>query len=161
MTGSNKVLAASACALTAACASYPAETPVPDAAAPVEYAMREWTGHVDGRTYGGVVNAPGELRGTLGSYRGCLADTDTGTLVGLSGAMEFHQPDAHSDRQHVYSESLLGDAPAVTVPVGARFSVSGMRTTQPVETIRLEQAVPDRCSDLPVFLTSTGTLAPR
>ncbi len=125
------------------------------------YAAREWTGHTDGRTYGGVVNAPHQLSGRLGLYRGCLVETRTRTLIVLSGAMEFHRSDAHSKRDHVFSKSMMGDRPAVTISVGAAFAVSGLRTSQPLQNIRLETAVPTDCTALPVFLTSSETFKAR
>jgi hypothetical protein len=151
-----------ACSLGAGCVRTPsAEMQAANEPRPVVYAARDYSGHTDGRTYGGVVNAPHDLSGRLGSYRGCLVETRTRTLIVLSGAMEFHRADTHSERDHVFSKSIAGDRPAVTIPVGAPFAVSGMRTRQPLENIRLETAVPAHCTKLPIFLTSSETFKAR
>lgn len=138
----------------AACATV---DPEPDS---VTFAAREWTGHGDGRSYGGTVNGPDRLQGTLGSYRGCLVEARSNTLILLSGAMEFHRPDGHSTRDHVYSRSLLGDRPAQIVDIGSKFSVEGLLARQPLENIRLEAPVPAACGARPIFVTSTETFRP-
>lgn len=162
MKRSRTAAVAVACLLGTGCVTTPSgEMQGASETGPVVYAAREWTGYTDGRTYGGVVNAPNDLSGRLGSYRGCLVEIRTRTLIVLSGAMEFHRPDTHSERDHVFSKSILGDRPAVTIPVGAPFAVSGMRTSQPLQNIRLETAVPTDCTSLPTFLTSSETFKPR
>lgn len=124
----------------------------------VKYAAREWAGHNDGRTYGGVVNSPSVLSGILGAYKGCLVEVRSRTLIVLSGAMEFHAPDGHSDKQHIFSKSMLGDRPASIIPLGSRFTVAGMETKSVPSYIRLDQNIPSECAELRVFLTESETL---
>lgn len=125
----------------------------------VTFAAREWSNHNDGRVYGGVNNGPDVLSGTLGSYKGCLVDNTSSTIVVLTGAMEFHQPDAHSKLQHVFSKSILGDRAAEVIPVGSKFTVDGLKTNN-LSNILLEQDIPEICKTLPVFLTSSETFKP-
>lgn len=130
-------------------------------AATVDYAAREWSGHNDGRTYGGVAMPTGTLSGTLGSYRGCLVEIRSRTLVLLTGAMEFHPPDEHSTKQHIFSKSLLGDRPASIVPVGSPFSVQGTKIRKLPDGERLDQKIPEECGRLSIFYTTTETLRPK
>lgn len=130
-------------------------------AMPVKYVAREWAGHGDGRLYGGVVNAPAVLSGVLGSYRGCLVEARSRTLIVLTGAMEFHSADGHSSRQHIFSKTLLEDRPPSIIPLGSRFTVAGLKTKSLPSHIRLDQKVSEECARLPLFLTETETLKPK
>ena len=131
-----------------------------DEAVSVKYAAREWAGHNDGRVYGGVVNSPGALSGILGTYRGCLVEVRSRTLIVLTGAMELHQPDGHSTKQHVFSNSILGDRPASITELGSTFTVAGLKTESLPNYIRLDQNVPKECAQLPLFFTESETLKP-
>jgi hypothetical protein len=124
----------------------------------VEYVAREWSGHGDGRLYGGVVNPTGVLSGTLGSYRGCLVETRSKTLIVLTGAMDFHATDDHSVSPHVYSKSILGDQPASIIPLGSSFTVAGIKLGKLPDDIRLDAQIPEICRQLGVFLTASETL---
>jgi hypothetical protein len=128
---------------------------------PVRYVAREWAGHGDGRVYGGVVTPTGILSGVLGSYQGCLVEIRSRTLVVLTGAMEFHQPDDHSIEQHIFSKSLLGDQPASIIPVGGSFTVQGSKIRALPDWMRLDQKIPEQCIRLRLFLTTTETLKPK
>lgn len=134
--------------------------PMPDQSGPVTFAAREWAGHDDGRVYGGIISPSDTLSGTLGTYRGCLVEVRSGTLVVLSGAMEFHQPDAHSGQPHVLSKTILGDGPAQVIPVGGQFVSEGLKSKRMPDSIRLAEPVPGPCAGLPVFLTSSETMRP-
>lgn len=145
------------------CASALSEPTVPRTgqAVSVKYVAREWAGHNDGRVYGGVVNAPGFLSGVLGSYRGCLVDVRSRTLIVLTGAMDFHSPDGHSSRQHIFSKSILGDQTASIIELGSTFTVAGLKTKSLPSYIRLDQNIPQKCARLPLFLTESETLKPK
>jgi hypothetical protein len=74
--------------------------------------------------------------------------------------MDFHPPDGHSTSQHIYSKSILGDQPASIIQLGSRFTAAGMKTNSLPTYIRLDQAVPAECAQLPLFLTESQTLKP-
>lgn len=136
------------------------DAPVSAADAEVTFTAREWAQYDDSRVYGGVTNPPHILAGTLGSYKGCLVDRESSALIVLTGAMEFHQPDGHSNRQHIYSRSMLGDRPADIIPVGSKFTVAGMKAKDS-SGILLERQIPATCAKLYAFITSSETLKPR
>lgn len=131
-----------------------------DEAVSIKFAAREWAGHNDGRIYGGVVNSPDILSGVLGIYQGCLVEVRSRTLIVLTGAMELHQPDGHSIKQHVFSNSIFGDRPASIIELGSTFMVAGLKTKSLPNYIRLDQNIPDECTQLPLFLTESETLKP-
>jgi hypothetical protein len=108
-----------------------------------------------------MVNSPGALSGVLGSYRGCLVEAQSRTLIVLTGAMDVHPPDDHSDRQHIFSKSLLGDRPGSIVQLGSAFTVAGLETKSLPSHIRLDRAIPEKCAQLPLFLTESETLKPK
>jgi uncharacterized protein YceK len=126
----------------------------------VQYSAREWAGHGDGRVYGGVAMPTGSLSGILGSYRGCLVESRSRTLIVLTGAMAFHAPDGHSVKQHIFSKSLLGDQPASIIPVGGVFTVRGSKVKTLPGWMQLDQKIPAQCVRLRLFLTTTETLKP-
>ena len=125
----------------------------------VSYAAREWSDHDDGRTYGGVISPTERLSGVLGSHSGCLVDTQSQLLIVLTGAMEFHQSDRHSPKQHVYSKSVLGDEAPQVIAVGDPFMVQGSRVDSFPEGFRLERTIPVACVELPLFMTSSQTFS--
>jgi hypothetical protein len=124
------------------------------------YVAREWAGHNDGRVYGGVVNSPSVLSGVLGTYRGCLVEVRSQTLIVLSGAMEFHLSDGHAAKEHIFSKTLLGDGPATTITLGSTFTVAGLKAKSLPSYIRLDQNIPEKCAKLGLFFTETETLKP-
>ena len=123
----------------------------------VSYAAREWSEYDDGRTYGGVVSPTERLSGVLGSYSGCLVDTQSQLMIVLTGAMEVHQSDQHSPKQHVYSKSILGDAAPQVIAVGEPFVVQGTGVDSFPDGFRLERTIPSACDKLPLFMTSSQT----
>jgi hypothetical protein len=145
-----------------ACATVPSKrTALAPDAVPVDFVAREWTGHTDGRVYGGVAMPTGTLSGILGSYRGCLVEIRSRTLILLTGAMEFHPPDDHSVKQHIFSKSPLGDRPAFIIPVGGSFTVQGSKIRTLPDWERLDQKIPAQCARLRLFFTTTETLKPK
>jgi hypothetical protein len=150
------------CVSLSACATAWAGRTAPRSEAmPVEFAAREWTGHTDGRVYGGVTMQTGTLSGILGFYQGCLVEVRSRTLIVLSGAMEFHGPDGHSIKQHIFSKSLLGDSPPSIVAAGSSFSVLGTKGRRLPDGERLDENVPEQCARLHLFFTTTETLKPK
>ena len=124
----------------------------------IDYVAREWSGHGDGRVYGGVVNPTDDFSGILGSYQGCLVEVRSSTLMVLTGAMEFHTADGHSSSPHIMSKSILGDQPASIIPLRGSFTVSGIRLRKLPADIRLDSKIPEKCDELSVFLMASETL---
>ena len=135
-------------------------SPVTNGPERVDFVAREKADHGDGRVYGGIVSPTAMLTGTLGSYRGCLIETRSRTLVVLSGAMEFREADNNSAKPYIYSKSLLGDSQAMIIPIDEDFEVRGSFVDQLPEGVDLQSPIPQACARLPMFFTTTETFKP-